>query len=407
MELKQEFYRRIENSSIKMVQAKTLLNRTKRQSQKFEPKTPIASDMFLPNQSGDHSAGIVLTTPTTDSDIANKKYVDDEIGSDHPHQDVQTTASPSFVKMTSTTADIAGMDISNDGTKTTFLGKTGDYNRIGVGTTTIHGLNSEKDLLITGELEVAQKTRFRDSMTFLSPGYIGFVDTALGSSRAYLKYEPTLTDFRLAMQDEAGNQFLIVNGDTSWGRNFDHGTQANPTLFIHSAINPDTDNTQWISLTHDQTDGVIKTGTGDLELCEKTKMTRTGGFAIKLTNKTGANSIAGYCVTADDSTNDAVKLVPVDVPSCIGVFLDSGVSDGSEAWVVISGIADVYYWGTTVRGYLARTGLTADTGEVSGQATAEVVPTSPFSVDKHFCEIGHCIETRTGAGLARTVLHFN
>jgi len=146
---------------------------------------------------------------------------------------------------------------------------------------------------------------------------------------------------------------------------------------------------------------------GSLEVNQKTKMTLLGGFAIKLTNKTGANSIAGYCVTADDSTNDAVKLVPINVPSCIGVFLDSGVADGSEAWVVISGIADVYYWGTTVRGYLARTGLTADTGEVAGQATAEVVPTSPFSVDKHFCEIGQCIETRTGAGLARTVLHFN
>ncbi|MFA5037810.1 MAG: hypothetical protein WC479_11630, partial [Candidatus Izemoplasmatales bacterium] len=44
------------------------------QVQKF---TPIATDMFLPNHSGDHSAGIVNSVPTADNDIVNKKYVDD------------------------------------------------------------------------------------------------------------------------------------------------------------------------------------------------------------------------------------------------------------------------------------------------------------------------------------------
>ena len=45
---------------------------------KFEPKVPIA-ETFLPNHSGDHSRGRVNTTPTTDYEIANKKYVDDSI----------------------------------------------------------------------------------------------------------------------------------------------------------------------------------------------------------------------------------------------------------------------------------------------------------------------------------------
>ncbi len=35
-------------------------------------QTPIANDMFLPNHSGDHSAGIVNTTPTADTDIATR-----------------------------------------------------------------------------------------------------------------------------------------------------------------------------------------------------------------------------------------------------------------------------------------------------------------------------------------------
>lgn len=42
-----------------------------------EKKTAIASNMFVPNHSGDHSAGQVLTTPTNNNDIVNKKYCDD------------------------------------------------------------------------------------------------------------------------------------------------------------------------------------------------------------------------------------------------------------------------------------------------------------------------------------------
>ena len=146
----------------------------------------------------------------------------------------------------------------------------------------------------------------------------------------------------------------------------------------------------------------------------KNKITEEGGVAILMTNKTGATSVKGNTVDVYTATaiDNAVRLTLQNIPDCIGVFLESGVADGSEAWVVISGIADVYYWGSTVRGYMSRTGLTADTGEVAGQATAEVVPTSPFSVDKHFCEIGHCIETVAAGGggthvLARCLLHFN
>ena len=75
--------------------------------------------------------------------------------------------------------------------------------------------------------------------------------------------------------------------------------------------------------------------------------------------------------------------------------------------MVVSGIADVYFVGNTTRGYLARTFITGDAGYVTGQALSEAVPTAPFSTDKHFCEIGHILSSRTGAGLARVNLHFN
>src|SRR3990167_7073989 len=44
-----------------------------------EIRTPIATDMFLPNHSGTHDAGILNKVPAKDNDLANKKYVDDSI----------------------------------------------------------------------------------------------------------------------------------------------------------------------------------------------------------------------------------------------------------------------------------------------------------------------------------------
>jgi hypothetical protein len=136
-------------------------------------------------------------------------------------------------------------------------------------------------------------------------------------------------------------------------------------------------------------------------------MNADGGFMVKLTNKTGANSVKGEVVRTSLTQNNAVSKAVDGYPDAIGVFYESGVADGQEAWVVISGIADVYFVGSTTRGQLARTFVAGEAGYVIGQATSEPVPTSPFASDKHFCEIGHILESRTGAGLAKCILHFN
>jgi len=140
------------------------------------------------------------------------------------------------------------------------------------------------------------------------------------------------------------------------------------------------------------------------------RLTTEGGIAIKMLNKTGGTTVKGEVVTSYDATaiDNAVKKIVKDVPNPIGVFLDSGIADGDYAWVVVSGKAYVYFVGNTTRGHLARGFLTADGGSyVTGQALSEAVPTSPFSTDKHFFEIGHVCESRTGAGLALVDLHFN
>jgi hypothetical protein len=62
-----------------MDKTKQIINSLKSRPQVL---TPIATDMFIPNHSGDMSAGKVLTTPTQDNDVVNKKYVDDENAKD-------------------------------------------------------------------------------------------------------------------------------------------------------------------------------------------------------------------------------------------------------------------------------------------------------------------------------------
>ena len=147
-----------------------------------------------------------------------------------------------------------------------------------------------------------------------------------------------------------------------------------------------------------QADGSIVNG--------KVRFTAEGGLAIKVTNKTGGNTIKGYLVKASSGTNNAVETVIVDIPDIVGVFYENNIADAAEAWVVVSGIADVYFEGNATRGNFMRNQITADAGTI-GRAIAEAVPTAPFATDKHFHEIGHVLESRTGAGLAKAVLHFN
>ena len=140
---------------------------------------------------------------------------------------------------------------------------------------------------------------------------------------------------------------------------------------------------------------------------EKIAFSKEGGLMVKLTNKTGSASVKGYVVEASDTDNNAVQLSPVNDVDPFGVFYESGVADGSEAWIVVSGRAQVYFGTSTTRGNFARVPVTGDTGAASGVAYNEAAPSPPLSTDKHFMEIGHVIESIGAAGLAYCILHFN
>lgn len=65
--------------------------------------------------------------------------------------------------------------------------------------------------------------------------------------------------------DGTANNNIIFTTYDNYAKDHDHDTlSADPTLFIHSNTDPDTNNTQWISITHDRTNGLINTGTGGI-----------------------------------------------------------------------------------------------------------------------------------------------
>lgn len=146
---------------------------------------------------------------------------------------------------------------------------------------------------------------------------------------------------------------------------------------------------------------------GDIIGREKILPTEDGGLAVKRINDTGAETVKGEVVTTSSSIDKGVSKIVINVPNPVGVFLDNGIPNGEYAWVVFSGIAKVYFVGNTTKGYLGRGFVTGEADYVIGRAKSEAIPTSPFATDKHFYEIGHINESRTGAGLAETFLHFN
>jgi hypothetical protein len=150
---------------------------------------------------------------------------------------------------------------------------------------------------------------------------------------------------------------------------------------------------------------VREVGSGGYAGTSGVYLTPEGGIAVRYVNGTGAPSVKGSVVRITGERT--VNLSQVGVPDSIGVVYQDGIAAGADVWVVISGIAEVLFTGNTTAGHLARTFIAADSGGEAGKALSEAVPSSPFATDKHFCEIGHVVGSRVGAGLAKVNLHFN
>lgn len=132
------------------------------------------------------------------------------------------------------------------------------------------------------------------------------------------------------------------------------------------------------------------------------RVTPEGGLAVKLTNKTGAASVKGALLSAGATVDNSV-ILQNNTYDAIGVFYEAGVPDGGQAWVVVSGIADVLYKDSTASTRGNRLVADAEDGRAS-----DIAPSLP-GTDLHFSECGHVLETKAGGTdvLVKCILHFN
>lgn len=145
-----------------------------------------------------------------------------------------------------------------------------------------------------------------------------------------------------------------------------------------------------------------------LPLWSTVRLTPEGGIAIRLTNKSGAQSQKGRIVRADTVFDNAVSINPVSGDMPIGVFYDNAALPDEQAWVVMAGIADVLLEdniGCQAGDILYQS---ATAGEAGYAGAANTVPSDVI----HFREIGHSVKTVAAGGvgtrqLTRAVLHFN
>ncbi len=267
----------------------------------------------------------------------------------------------------------------------------GDYLYFGMAVTSSRGWSCWPETISTG---------------YVSFGYdpINNVNKPIALFSAYADHTVNIVVDPIEGTGLAIYEAVVVGGNGSLAiRTEDSAVRVNATgVQITNHLQPLNDSTTELGLTAKR----WSKGWFDELVGGKIKLTPIGGVAVLLTNKTGENSVAGQLVRADTATNDAVILTGVSDDECFGVFLEAGIADGSEAWVVVSGIADVAFNDNiaAVRGNWVGTGA-------AGYARTQAAPPA-LGIAAHFEEIGHSIENVTAGGggthiLGRCVIHLN
>ena len=400
----------------------------RRRKFKESGKSIISDEINIPNHSGDHSEGRVDTTPTVDLDLVNKKYVDDEIidkawllgtaqtgltGDKTGSFNLTTTGEGGFGGLMP--YDSAAFDLGSVGLKWRNLMMSGDITTLGTlasgaptfdltgGETATFNNQGGDTFTITSFATGA--TRLRDALSSIvfesGIGTYRFTDSAFTQQ---LSIDPTSTKTTIETRrtgiplyfgTEQIDSFYIdgSNQDVNFLQNVNiTGTTTTGNLTANGNVILGVNLNDMISI-----NGEVDTAITGTDF----KITLIGGYTIKLTNRTGSNTVKGQLVTVYTATaiDDAFKTQVASGDNTIGVVLEAGVSNGEDTWIVVGGKADVLIdAGGSARGDRMITSATAGSADVWNVGGA---------VADHFLEIGHCVETRIGAGLARCVLHFN
>lgn len=143
-----------------------------------------------------------------------------------------------------------------DGTGITVVGDAGS---------TSHALNSNDDAFFAGEVEIDGLLFVDGTSIFLTADTTGklFFGATGGTTRGAVEWS-TVRDHMAFFSGVDFGRVFVFGDMANRGKNFDNGIQADPLVVVPSATDPDTDNTQKISLQHDKTDGHLRVGKGAL-----------------------------------------------------------------------------------------------------------------------------------------------
>jgi hypothetical protein len=143
---------------------------------------------------------------------------------------------------------------------------------------------------VEGELEVDGQARFETTTTFVgwaSTSGNGILMTgAVGTGTSIADFSDDGLHFSIGTADGGENHHLIFTSGDNWNKDHGHDTKStNPKIWLHSVRDPTGDGaSDWMSFEHDQTDGVIDVGTGDIKLDDDVHITgnlTVDGFATQ------------------------------------------------------------------------------------------------------------------------------
>ncbi|MFC1632441.1 beta strand repeat-containing protein [Candidatus Omnitrophota bacterium] len=210
-------------------------------------KTGGTEKFYVDKDGTTSSTGSVVTTGIRDVDGDTQVQVEETSDEDiirfdtAGNQVASIDATGDAIFQTSTDSTTGFQILDADG-GTPILNVDTTNERVGIGT-----VPSTYDLDVNGHIRVA------------GGGSLFFG----GSANTQAKIRPHTPHSQLAFAvGTLYNNAFVFTDMINANNNHDHAQQTNPTIFIHSATDPDSDNTQWMSLAHDQTNAVFGLGTG-------------------------------------------------------------------------------------------------------------------------------------------------
>ena len=131
------------------------------------------------------------------------------------------------------------------------------------------------------------------------------IQVTFGSSQdAIIEFDTAQTNDCLMIGVDSTSRSLIICDVADIATNFAIAVKTNPTLFIHSADK--TTIADYISLTHDQTNGLVSTGAGNLVL-------GSASGAVYINESSNPDMTIGLCINQGANDDAAITLKSSDI----------------------------------------------------------------------------------------------